>query len=126
MDRTGVQTSSAPQAIGPYSQAVRLGDLVFVSGQLPLDPATGALVSQDVGEQTTQVLANLRAILEAAGSSLDRVVKATIMLTDMADFDAVNKAYAQAFTGPVLPARATFGVAGLAKGASVEIDVIAG
>lgn len=126
MDSTAVHTSSAPQAIGPYSQAVRLGDLIFVSGQTPLVPETGVLVSDDIAEQTAQVWANIRAILEAAGSGLDRVVKVTVLLMDMADFGVMNEVYAATFAGvPVLPARTTFQVAGLPKNARVEIDAIA-
>jgi len=125
MDATEIHTAAAPAAIGPYSQAVRLGDLIFISGQTPLVPETGELVSQDIAEQTRQVLANIKAIVEAAGSSMDRVVKTTVLLMDMADFAAMNAVYAEAFPGAVKPARATFQVAGLPKAARVEIEAIA-
>ena len=116
---------AAPAAIGPYSHAVSVGDLVFVSGQLPIDPATGRIEAEDVAGQAAQVISNIEAILAAAGLGLGDVVKATISLTDMADFATVNQVYASRFTGPVLPARATYGVAGLALGARVEIEAVA-
>ncbi len=119
-----VSTSRGPAAIGPYSQAVVAGDFVFVSGQIPLDPATGKLVGSDAGGQTEQVMRNLAAIIEAAGSSLERVVKATIFLADLRDFEAVNSVYGKAFTGDP-PARATVQVAALPKGALLEIEVVA-
>jgi 2-iminobutanoate/2-iminopropanoate deaminase len=122
--RQAVSTSSAPAAIGPYSQAVRAGSLLFVSGQIPLDPATGAMVEGDIRAQTAQVLRNLGAILDAAGASFDHVVRATIYLADMQDFAAVNDVYGTCFSAPA-PARATVQAAGLPKGARVEIDVIA-
>jgi 2-iminobutanoate/2-iminopropanoate deaminase len=118
-----VSTPQAPAAIGPYSQAMRVGAFVFASGQIPLDPKTGALVSGTVADETRQVLANLAAVLEAAGSSLDRVVKTTVYLTDLDDFAAMNDAYAAAF-GACRPARATVQVARLPRGARVEIDAI--
>jgi len=114
----------APAAIGPYSQAIRAGDLLFVSGQIPLDPATGQIVSGDVAAQTERVILNLRAILEAAGSSFAGVVKTTVYLTDLAQFADVNEVYARFFEPP-FPARATVQVAALPRGAQVEIDAIA-
>jgi 2-iminobutanoate/2-iminopropanoate deaminase len=122
--RSTIATTHAPSAIGPYSQAVRAGDLLFVSGQIPLDPVTGQLVAGAVAEQTKQAMANLRAVLEAAGASLASVVKTTIYLTDLNDFQTVNATYAEYFEASP-PARATVQVAGLPKGASVEIDAIA-
>lgn len=119
-----VKTEAAPCAIGPYSQAVVAADLVFCSGQIALDPRTGELVGEDAASQTHQVLRNLCAVLEAAGSGMDRVVRTTIFLADMADFAAVNEEYATHFTG-VPPARATVAVKALPKGARVEIDCIA-
>jgi 2-iminobutanoate/2-iminopropanoate deaminase len=124
MPRNAVSTDAAPRAIGPYSQAVRAGSLVFVSGQIPLDPATGALVEGDIAVQTHRVFANLKAILEAAGTSLDHVVRATVYLADMNDFATVNEVYGRYFSSPA-PARATVQAARLPKDARVEIDVIA-
>jgi len=122
--RQAVSTSGAPAAIGPYSQAVRAGSLLFLSGQIPLDPATGVMVEGDVAAQTHQVLRNLAAILEAAGTSLDRVVKTTVYLADMNDFAAMNEAYGTYFMSPA-PARATVQAARLPRDARVEIDLIA-
>jgi 2-iminobutanoate/2-iminopropanoate deaminase len=122
--RQAVTTPHAPAAIGPYSQAVRAGTLLFVSGQVPLDPATGTLVPGGIEEQTRQVLRNLQAILEAAGTSFDAVVRTTVYLTDLSDFAAMNAVYAT-FVREPFPARATVQVARLPKDAGVEIDVIA-
>jgi 2-iminobutanoate/2-iminopropanoate deaminase len=122
--RQAVASDDAPKAIGPYSQAVRAGSLLFVSGQIPLDPATGRLVEGDIAAQTHRVFANLRAILEAAGSSLDHVVRATVYLADMDDFTVVNEVYGGYFSSPA-PARATVQAARLPRDARVEIDVIA-
>jgi 2-iminobutanoate/2-iminopropanoate deaminase len=122
--REAVSTGDAPAAIGPYSQAVRAGSLLFVSGQIPLDPDTGAMVEGDIAVQTHRVVRNLAAILEAAGSSLDHVVRATIYLADMNDFPAVNDVYGSYFTPPA-PARATVQAARLPRDARIEIDVIA-
>jgi 2-iminobutanoate/2-iminopropanoate deaminase len=119
-----VQSLSAPRAIGPYSQAIDAGDYVFLSGQVPIDPATGELVAGDIGVQTDRVLDNLGAVLEAAGCSFSDVVKTTIYLTDLGDFQAVNAVYAKRFTAEP-PARATVQVSALPKGAHVEIDAIA-
>jgi 2-iminobutanoate/2-iminopropanoate deaminase len=124
MSRRAVRSTAAPAAIGPYSQAIVSGDLVFTSGQVALDPATGQLVPGDVGAQTARVLANLAAVLEKSGSGLRDVVKTTVYLRDMADFPAMNAVYAGAFHGPP-PARSTVAVAGLPKDARVEIDAIA-
>jgi 2-iminobutanoate/2-iminopropanoate deaminase len=122
--RQAVSTDSAPGAIGPYSQAIRAGSLLFVSGQVPIDPATGAIVDGDIAAQTRRVLQNLGAILEAAGLSFDHVVRTTVFLTDMNDFAAMNEVYATCFTSPA-PARATVQVSRLPKDARIEIDVIA-
>ncbi len=118
-----IETDKAPAAIGPYSQAVQSGNLLFCSGQIPLNPA-GQLVDGNIEAQTRQVMANLRAVIEAAGSSLEQVVKTTIYLTDLEDFGVVNGIYAESFRTN-LPARATVQVAALPKGARVEIDAIA-
>lgn len=117
-------TRNAPAAIGPYSQATGLGSLVFLSGQIPLDPATGTLVTGDIKAETEQVMKNLAAVLAEAGSSFDQVLRCTIYLTSMDDFQAVNEVYATRFPGNK-PARATVQVAGLPRGARVEIDAIA-
>ena len=117
-----VQTSSAPEPIGPYSQGIILGNLVFASGQTPISVGTGAVVGSNVTEQTIQVIKNLKAVLEAAGSSLAKVVKTTCFLTDMNDFAAFNEVYAKYFTGK--PARSTVAVRQLPKDALVEIEAI--
>jgi 2-iminobutanoate/2-iminopropanoate deaminase len=119
-----ITTAGAPSAIGPYSQAVISGNLLFCSGQVALDPATGQLVEGDAAAQTERVLDNLGAVLEAAGSDFSRVVKTTIYLVDMADFARVNEVYARRFPADP-PARATVEVRGLPRGARVEIDAIA-
>lgn len=118
-----VATDKAPRAIGPYSQAIVTGGLVFTAGQVALDPQTGELVGKTVGEQTEQVLKNLAAVLAASGSSLAQVVKTTVYLADMADFAAMNEVYAKHFGGH-RPARSTVQAAGLPKSALVEIDAI--
>ena len=120
-----IHTDKAPAAIGPYSQAVLAGDFLYVSGQLPIDPATGAFAGDTAAEQAAQSISNLSAILEAAGMTLDDVVKTTVLLADIADFAAVNEVYAKHFTGAVLPARAAFAVRDLPKGAKVEIELVA-
>jgi len=122
--RETISTENAPGAIGPYSQAVRAGNLVFCSGQIPLDPQTGEFVSDDIAEQTRQVLKNLSAVLEAAGTSLNNVVKTTVFLSDMNDFVKMNEIYAE-FFGENKPARATVQAARLPRDAKVEIDCIA-
>lgn len=124
MERKSIATDGAPKAIGPYSQAIRAGDLVFLSGQIPLDPATGELVRGTIEAEVTRVLENIRAVLEAAGAGPDDVVRTTVFLADMADFQAMNGVYAR-FFGDARPARSTVQVAGLPRGARVEIDVIA-
>ncbi|MEZ4372419.1 MAG: RidA family protein [Polyangiaceae bacterium] len=122
--RQTIQTSDAPAAIGPYSQAVKSGDLLFLSGQIPLDPKSGELVGGSVADETHRVMQNLGAVLKAAGSGYGDVVKTTIYLMDMADFAQVNEVYATYFDKDP-PARATVQVAGLPKGVRVEIDAIA-
>jgi 2-iminobutanoate/2-iminopropanoate deaminase len=119
-----VSTENAPGAIGPYSQAIRANGMVFCSGQIPIDTSTGEFVSDDVAEQTEQVLKNLGAVLEAAGTGLENVVKTTVFLADMNDFAAMNEVYARYFSDNK-PARATVQAAGLPKNARVEIDCIA-
>ncbi len=122
--KTAIMTPAAPAAIGPYSQAVRIGDAVYVSGQIPLDPASGQLAPGDIAQQTERVVHNLAAILAAAGCGLRDVVKTTIYLVDLAHFTAVNDVYARHFDPPY-PARATVQVSALPRGAQVEIDAIA-
>ncbi|MDP9068935.1 MAG: RidA family protein [Actinomycetota bacterium] len=124
MSKKVVSTTSAPEAIGPYSQAVAAADLVFCSGQIPLDPATMELVSASVGEETERCMRNLEAVLAEAGSGLERILKTTIYVTNMDDFAQVNEAYG-AFFPAEPPARATVGVAALPKGARVEIECVA-
>ncbi|HZN02707.1 MAG TPA: RidA family protein [Candidatus Polarisedimenticolia bacterium] len=119
-----IRTDRAPQAIGPYSQAIRAGDLVFLSGQVGLDPATGALVEGGLEAETTRALQNLEAVLRAAGAGLDRVVRTTVFLVDLGDFATMNAIYARAF-GETRPARSTVQVSALPRGARVEIDAIA-
>ena len=120
-----IHTDKAPGAIGPYSQAVKTGNLLFVSGQIPIDPATGVFAGEDIATQTRQSLNNVKAILEAAGFCLADVVKTTVLLTNMADFAAMNAVYAEFFRENC-PARAAFAVKELPKGALVEIEAIAG
>ena len=124
MPREVIQTDKAPKAIGPYSQAIKIDGFLFTSGQIALNPATGKLIDGDVSAQTRQVLENLKAVLEAGGSSLDRVVKATVYLTDLANFSKMNEIYAE-YLGHTKPARSTVGVAALPLGASVEIELVA-
>lgn len=119
-----ISTENAPGAIGPYSQAIKAGNMIFCSGQIPLDPATGEFVSEDVTEQTVQVFKNLIAVLEAAGASLDDVVKTTVFLADMGEFAAMNEVYSRYFTANK-PARATVQAARLPRDARVEIECIA-
>ena len=123
--RQEIRTADAPAPVGPYSQAIRTGDVVYASGQIPLDPATGEKVEGEIEDEARQVLANLKAVLEAAGSGMDRVVKATVYLTDLSLFPRVNAVYAEAFDADPAPARVTVGVAALPLGAQVEIDAIA-
>jgi len=124
MERTQIRTTEAPAAIGPYSQAIRCGQFVYASGQIALDPASGELVGDDVQEQTQRVLQNVQALLVSAGTSLANVVKTTVFLTSMSDFQAMNAVYASYFTG-VAPARSTVAVAELPRKALVEIECIA-
>jgi 2-iminobutanoate/2-iminopropanoate deaminase len=124
VSKTVISTAAVPAAIGPYSQAIRTGNLLFVSGQIPLDPATGQLLGGDIRAQTRQVLKNLAAILEAAGSSLGRVLKTTVYLRDLGEFAAMNEVYAEFFSEQP-PARATVQVARLPRDAAVEIEVVA-
>ncbi len=119
-----VATRKAPAAVGPYSQAIRVGDFVFTAGQLAIDPATAELVEGGIEEQTRQVLRNIAAVLEEAGSSIDKVAKTTVFLKDMGDFKAMNEVYGEFFANEP-PARSTVEVANLALGALVEIDAIA-
>ena len=124
MTRQAVTSAGAPAAIGPYSQAIRSGNLLFVSGQIPLDPSSGALVSGGIADQTVRVLENLGAILQAAGASFDRVVKTTVYLADMSEFAAMNEVYGRYFPAPA-PARATIQAARLPRDVRVETDLIA-
>jgi len=124
MQRSIVSTERAPAAVGPYSQAVRIGDLVYTAGQIGLVPATGSIVATTVEEQTHQVLHNLKAVLEAAGSGLDRVVKMTVFLADINDFKAMNAVYATYFPADP-PARSAFQVAALPLGALIEMEAVA-
>ena len=124
MRREAVSTSDAPQAIGPYSQGIRAGQLLFLSGQIPLDPRTGALVDGDIGSQTERVLQNIAAILKSAGAGFENVVRTTVFLADMGDFAAMNAVYARHMPEPP-PARSTVQAARLPRDARVEIDVIA-
>ncbi len=124
MNREAIRTDAAPKAIGPYEQAIRINGFVFTAGQIPIDPKSGNLVEGGIAAQTRQVLENLKAVLEAGGSSMDRVVKATVFLKDMADFAAMNEVYAE-YLGNSKPARSTVAVAELPRGALIEIDLIA-
>lgn len=122
--REPISTGGAPAAAGPYSQAIRAGELVFTAGQLGIDPATGALVGDDVGSQAERALTNLAAILEAAGSGMDRLVKVTVFLAEIGDWPAVNEVYARLVPEP-FPARSAFAVRALPLGARVEIEAVA-
>jgi 2-iminobutanoate/2-iminopropanoate deaminase len=122
--RTVISTQNAPAAIGPYSQGIQVGDLVYTAGQIPLVPGTGKLIEGGIEEQTAQVMRNLANILEAAGSNLAQVVKTTIFVTNLGDFAAINKVYGSFFTSEP-PARSTVQVAALPMGASVEIEAVA-
>ncbi len=124
MERTQIQTTQAPAAIGPYSQAIRVGQFIYTSGQIPLDPVSGEMVGSDVQTQTHRVLQNLSAVLQSAGSSLKSVVKTTVFLSTMSDFQAMNAVYATYFEG-VTPARSTVAVAELPRKALVEIECVA-
>ena len=124
MSKTAIHTDLAPAAIGPYSQAIEAGKTIYVSGQLPIDPATGAFAGEDIAAQTRQSLTNIRSILAQAGADMSNVVKTTVLLANMADFAAMNAVYAEFFTAPY-PARAAFQAAALPKNALVEIECIA-
>lgn len=124
MAKKQIQTTQAPSAIGPYSQGIQAGNLIFVSGQIPLDPKSGELITGSIEDQTRRVLDNLKGILEAAGASMDAVVRTTIFLKDMGNFARVNEIYGSYFKAP-FPARATVEVARLPKDVAVEIDCIA-
>lgn len=123
MPRERIHTDHAPAAIGPYSQATRAGRMVFLSGQIPLDPATGEIVGEDAAAQARQAFANLRAVCEAAGGSFDDIVRLGLYLTDLSDFAAVNAVMAELFVAP-FPARSTIEVSGLPRGAKFEVDAI--
>jgi 2-iminobutanoate/2-iminopropanoate deaminase len=122
--RTPVSTDDAPEAIGPYSQAIRTASLLFCSGQIPLEPSTGEIVKEDVAGQARRCLENLSAVCVAAGASLSQAVRCTVYLADMGDFARVNEVYAEFFEGDDPPARVAVAVAGLPKGAEVEVDAI--
>jgi 2-iminobutanoate/2-iminopropanoate deaminase len=124
MKKKVIQTENAPKAIGPYSQAIRTETMVYTAGQIGLDPVSGELVANGIEEQTRQALANIRNVLEAAGSSIQQVVKTTVFLKDMNDFSKMNAVYAE-FFGENPPARSTIAVAGLPKGGVVEIEAVA-
>jgi 2-iminobutanoate/2-iminopropanoate deaminase len=123
--KSRVQTDHAPAALGPYSQAIITGNMVYTAGQTPIDPATGKLIDGSIEDQTHRVLQNIKSVLEAAGSSLAQVVKTTVFLTSMSDFAAMNGIYAQYFNTDAPPARSTIQVAGLPLGAMIEIETIA-
>jgi 2-iminobutanoate/2-iminopropanoate deaminase len=128
MERTQISTAQAPAAIGPYSQAIRLGQFIYTSGQIPLDPASGEIVGTDIETQTHRVLQNLQAVLNRAGTSLNNVIKTTVFLTSMSDFQAMNAVYATYFqseNSDVFPARTTVAVAELPRKALVEIECVA-
>lgn len=124
MNNIAISTTNAPAAIGPYSQAIQAGNTIYVSGQLPIDPATGAFAGEDIASQTRQSLTNIKNILSEAGTDMSAVVKTTVLLADIADFAAMNQVYAEFFTAP-FPARAAFQAANLPKNARVEIECIA-
>jgi 2-iminobutanoate/2-iminopropanoate deaminase len=124
MTRETVQTDAAPKAIGPYAQAIKANGFLYTAGQIPIDPKTGNFVEGGITNQTRQVLENLKAVLEAGGSSLDRVIKATVFLKSMADFAAMNDVYAE-YLGGAKPARSTVAAAELPRGALVEIELVA-
>jgi 2-iminobutanoate/2-iminopropanoate deaminase len=124
MRREIIQTDMAPKAIGPYAQAIKVNGFVYTAGQIPIDPKTGEFVSGGIAAQTRQVFDNLKAVLQAAGSSLDQVVKATVFLRNMSDFAAMNEVYGE-YLGDIKPARSTVAAAELPRGALVEIDLVA-
>lgn len=122
-DKTVIETNNAPGAVGPYSQAMMTGNLLFTSGQLPIDPATGKMVEGSIADRAHQVIKNLSAVIEAAGATLEDVVKTTVFLSDIGDFQEVNAVYAEYFSSP-FPARSAFQVAALPLGADIEIEAI--
>ncbi len=124
MEKNRIHTNNAPAAVGPYSQAIRVGDFIFTAGQVALDPASGELVGSDVAAQTEQVMRNLTAVLTAAGTGLEHVIKTTVFLLSMGDFAAMNAVYARHFPEP-FPARSTVEVGALPKGGLVEIECVA-
>ncbi len=124
MNREIVQTETAPKAIGPYAQAIKADGFIYTAGQIPIDPKTGDFVSGGIAAQTRQVLENLKAVLESGGSSLDKVIKATVFLRNMGEFAAMNDVYAE-YLGHAKPARSTVAVSELPRGALVEIDLVA-
>ena len=124
MNREAILTDKAPKAIGPYAQAIKANGFIYTAGQIPIDPKTGNFVEGGINEQTRQVLENLKAVLAAAGSSLDQVVKATVFLKNMTDFPTMNEVYGE-YLGTAKPARSTVAVAELPRGALVEIDLVA-
>ena len=124
MKKEIIKTDNAPAAIGPYSQAIKIGDLIYTSGQIPINPKTGELISSDIKEQTKQVLENIKAILETAGSSLDKIIKTTLFISNMDEFAMINEVYSSYF-GENPPARSTVQVASLPKNAGIEIEAIA-
>jgi 2-iminobutanoate/2-iminopropanoate deaminase len=123
-ERVTIDADGAPAAVGPYSHAVRTGELLFCSGQIPLDPATGEIVGSNAAEQAARCLENLQAVCAAAGTSLGQALRLTVYMTDLGEFAAVNEVYASFFSGAEPPARVAIGVAALPKGAQVEIDAI--
>ena len=125
MKKTVISTENAPKAIGPYSQAVTFGDMIFVSGQIPVDPKTGELVSGDIKVKTARCFGNIKAILESAGAALNDIVKVTVFLKNMEDFAAMNETYKEFFTEGSYPARSAVEVAKLPKNVDIEIEVIA-
>ena len=125
VSRHTISTDKAPAAIGPYAQANRACKLIFTSGQIPLDPKTGEITDADIEKQTERVLENLKAVIEAAGTSMGNVVKTTVFLADMNDFTKMNEIYARYFTGDMLPSRSTIQVSALPKGALIEIEAVA-
>jgi 2-iminobutanoate/2-iminopropanoate deaminase len=125
MDREIISTEQAPAAIGPYAQANRVGDFIFTSGQIPLDPVSGEVVGTEIKAQAAQALTNLKNVLESAGSSLSNVIKSTVFIKNMDDFAALNAVYAEFFSGDMLPSRSAVEVARLPKDVLVEIEVIA-
>ena len=124
MEKEVIRTTAAPEAIGPYEQAIRTGELLYTSGQIPLDPATGQVKGDTIEEQARCVLDNLKAVLEAGGSSLDKVIKVTVFLTDLGEFSRFNEVYGEYF-GQSKPARSTVQVAGLPKGVKIEAEAVA-